>query len=97
MTPHHRVELLERFKKIDHLNPPGWKPVGDFSTKEIIGRRLLAYRVYRINPARPTIAVVYYLVAPRYIVTFTVASTRSIDATNAVMEPIFGSLNWLEK
>jgi hypothetical protein len=90
-----QLELLEKFKKIDDLNPPGWKPIGDFSTKEIVGRRLLAYRIYRMDPTRPTIAAVYYLAGPGYIVTFTVASTRSIDATHAVMEPIFGSLNWL--
>ena len=69
--------------------------VSDFSTKQIDDGRRLVRRVHRMNPS--TIFVQYYIAGSRYIVSFTVTSKRGIDATSAVMEPIFASLKWLGK
>jgi tetratricopeptide (TPR) repeat protein/CHAT domain-containing protein len=86
------LDLVEKYKKLDPLGQK-IEPIGDYSTRKIDGRRLLVYRTYRMNPS--TIVVLYYVVAPNYIVTITVTSKRSIDAMHAAMEPIIASLNWL--
>jgi hypothetical protein len=69
--------------------------VSDFTTKQINDGRLLVRRVHRMNPS--TIFVQYYIAGQRYVISVTVTSKRGIDATSAVMEPIFASLKWLGK
>jgi tetratricopeptide (TPR) repeat protein len=86
------LDLVEKYKKLDPLGQ-NIEPIGDYRTRKIDGRRLLVYRTYRMNPS--TIVVLHYVVAPNYIVTITVTSKRSIDATHAAMGPIIASLNWL--
>jgi hypothetical protein len=87
------LDLVEKYKKLDPLGQK-IEPIDDYSTRKINDRRLLVHRAYRMNPS--TIVVLYYVVAPNYIVTITVTSKRSIDAMHAVMEPIIASLNWLD-
>jgi hypothetical protein len=90
-------QLLERIKALTQatLATMPVAPISDLNTKEFDGHRLLVNRTYRVDPW--TMYIIYYVTGPYYVATFSVTTTGSIDAANAVMERICTSLNWVRK
>jgi hypothetical protein len=71
----------------------GMTLVRDFITKDLGQARSLMRAVYRMNET--TIVTVYFVIGPNYVVPFHIASKHDIDATTALLDPVFGSLKWI--
>jgi hypothetical protein len=67
--------------------------IRDFIIKDLGQARSLMRAVYRMNET--TIVTVYFVVGSNYVVPFNIASKHDIDATTALLDPVFESLKWI--